>query len=158
MEIILGRTVWKDPDELDYYDGVFSQPEPDILVWEVKTALGRTAFNKASGCNAIPVEVFEPPEDEAFMVLHSICLQIWKIQQWPQDWKKSILIPIPTKGSTKVCANHRTIALISYALRSCWKSCMLGFSIMWTKNFQMSKLGLEKEESPEIKLVTFAGS
>ena len=63
-----------------------------------KTALGRTAFNKASGCNAIPVEVFEPPEDEAFMVLHSICLQIWKIQQWPQDWKKINPSPNSPKG------------------------------------------------------------
>ena len=92
-------------------------------------------------------------------MLHSICQQIWKTQQWPQDWKRSILIPIPKKGSTKECLNGWTIALNVHAsLRSYLKSCMLGFSIMWTKNSQMSKLGLEKEEEPEIKLPTFAGS
>ena len=91
------------------------------------------------------------------MVLHSICQQIWKTQKWPQDWKRSILIHIPKEGSTKECAKRQTIALISH-VRSCLKSCMLGFSIMQTKNFQMSNLDLEKEEEPEIKLPTFTGS
>ena len=87
----------------------------------------------------------------AVKVLHSICQQIWKSQQWPQDWKRSILIPIPKRGSTKECSIQWTIPLIS----SCLKSCMLGFSIMQTKNFQTSKQGLEKAE---IKLSTFTGS
>ena len=90
--------------------------------------------------------------------MHSICQQIWKTQQWPQDWKMSILILIPKKGRAKECANHQTIVLISHAVRLCLKSCMLGISIMQNKNFQMSKLGLEKEEKPEIKFPTFAGS
>ena len=91
-------------------------------------------------------------------VLHSICQQIWKTQQWPQDWKRSILIPIPKKGSAKECSNHQTVALISHASKIMLKDSRLGVSIMWTKNFQMSKLGLEKAEEPEIKLPTSAGS
>ena len=90
-----------------------------------------TAVNKASGCDRIPVELFKTLKDDAFKVLHSICQQIWKTQQWPQDWKRSILIPIPKKGSTKECLNGWTIALNVHAsLRSYLKSCMLGFSIM----------------------------
>ena len=91
-------------------------------------------------------------------VLHSICQQIWKTQQWSQDWKRSTLIPIPKKSSTKECANHWTIALISHASKIMLKCRVLGFSIMRAKNFQMFKLGLEKAEEPEIKLPIFAGS
>ena len=86
--------------------------------WRVKSSepsLGSTAANKASGCNGIPVELFKTLKDDATKVLHSLCQQILKTQQWSQDWKKSILIPIPKKGSTKECANHRTITLISLA-------------------------------------------
>ena len=82
---------------------------------KVKWALKSTALNKASGCDEIPVELFKSLKDDAIKVLHSLCQQIWKTQQWPQDWKRSILIPIPKKGSTKECANHRTVALISHA-------------------------------------------
>ena len=91
----------KDPDEPDDYNGVVSYPEPDILEREVNWALGSTAVNKASGCNGIPVELFKILKDDAIKVLHSICQQIWKTQQWPQDWKRSILISIPKQGSTK---------------------------------------------------------
>ena len=84
-------------------------------------------------------------------VLHSICQQIWKTQQWPQDWKRLILIPIPKKDSTKECANHQTIALISHASKVTLKILHARIQIMWTKNFQISKLDLEKEEEPEIK-------
>ena len=91
------------------------------------------------------------------VVLYSLSQQIWKTQKWPQGWKRSILIPVPKKGSTKECANHRTIALTSHASKVMLKSCMLGFSIIRTKNLQMSKLGLEKEKELEIKLLTFAG-
>ena len=104
----------KDLNGPDYYGGVVSHPEPDILEWEVKRTLGKTAANKASGCDGIPVELFKTLKDDAVKVLHSICQQIWKTQQWPQDWKRSILIPVP-KGSTKECANHWIIALISHA-------------------------------------------
>ena len=95
----------------------------------------------------------KPLKDDAIKGLHSLCQQFWKTQQWPQDWKRSILILIPKTGSTKECANHQTIALISHAGNVMLKSCMLGFSIMLTKNFQMSKLGLEKEEEAKIKLL-----
>ena len=104
----------KDPDEPDDYNGVVSYPEPDILEGLVKWALGSTAINKASRCDRIPVELFKTLKDDTLKVLHSICQQIWKTPQWPHDWKRSILIPIPKKGSTKECANHQTIAIISH--------------------------------------------
>ena len=104
----------KDCNELDCSNGVVSHPEPNILECKVKWALESTAVNKASGCDEIPAELFKSLKDDAIKVLHSLCQQIWKTQQWPQDWKRSILIPIPKKGSTKECANHRTIALISH--------------------------------------------
>ena len=103
----------KDLYECDYYDAVVSHPEPDILECEVKWALEKTTINKASGCNGIPVELFKTLKDDVIQVLHSICQQIWKAQQWPQDWKRPTFTPIPKKGSTKECASHRTIAHIS---------------------------------------------
>ena len=105
----------KDLNEPDNRDGVVSHPEPDILESEVKWALGSTVVNKASRCDGIPVELFKTLKDDVIKVLHSISQQIWKTQQWPQDWKSSFLIPIPKKGSTKECANHQIIALISHA-------------------------------------------
>ena len=89
--------------------------EPDILESEVKWILGSTAINKASGCDRILVELFKTLKNDAIKVLHSICQQIWKTQQWPQDWKRSILIPVPKKSGTKECANHQTDALIFHA-------------------------------------------
>jgi len=89
--------------------------EPYILECEVKWALGSITTNKASGGDGIPVELFQILKDDALKVLHSICLQIWKTQQWPQDWKMSVFIPIPKKGNAKECSNYRTIALISHA-------------------------------------------
>ena len=89
--------------------------EPDILECEVKWALGSITMNKASGGDGIPVELFQILKDDAVKVLHSICQQIWKTQQWPQDWKRSILIPVPKKGSAKQCSNYHTITLISHA-------------------------------------------
>ena len=98
----------KDLNEPDYYDGVVIHPEPDILECEIKWALRSSAVNKASGCDKIPAELFKSLKEDAIKVLHSLCEQIWKTQQWPQDWKRSILIPIPKKGSSKECANHQT--------------------------------------------------
>ena len=89
--------------------------EPDILECEVKWALESITMNKASGGDGIPVELFQILKDDAVKVLHSICQQIWKTQQWPQDWKKSGFIPIPKKGNAKEYSNYRTIALISHA-------------------------------------------
>ena len=88
--------------------------EPGILECEVKWALGSITTNKASGGDGIPVELFQILKDDAMKVLHSICLQIWKTQQWPQDWKRSVFIPIPKKGNAKECSNYCTIALISH--------------------------------------------
>ena len=89
-------------------------PEPDILECEVKWALESITMNKASGGDRIPVELFQILKDDAVKVLHSICQQIWKTQQWPQDWKRSVCIPIPKKGNPKECSNYHTIALISH--------------------------------------------
>ena len=89
--------------------------EPDILKCEVKWALGSITMNKASGGDGIPVDLFQILKADAVKVLHSICQQIWKTQQWPQAWKSSVFIPIPKKGNTKECSNYGTIALISHA-------------------------------------------
>ena len=89
--------------------------KPDILECEVKWALGSITENRASGSDGIPVELFQILKDDAVKVLHSICQQIWKTQQWPQDWKGSVLIPIPKKGNAKECSNYHIIALISHA-------------------------------------------
>ena len=89
--------------------------EPDSLECEVKWALGSITKNKASGNDRIPVELFHILEDDAVKVLQSICDQIWKIQQWPQDWKRSVFIPVPKKGNNKECSNYHTISLISQA-------------------------------------------
>jgi len=105
----------KEFNEPGNYDGVVSYPEPDILECEVSWALGSTAVNKASGGDGTPADLFKILKDGAIKVLHSICQQIWKTQQWPQDWERSILIPNPKKGSTKECSNHWAIALISQA-------------------------------------------
>ena len=105
----------KDLHDPDNYDGVITDLEPDILECEVKWALESITTNKASGGDRIPVELFQILKDDAVKVLHSICQQIWKTQQWPQDWKRSIFIPIPKKGNAKECSNYCTIALISHA-------------------------------------------
>ena len=89
--------------------------EPDILECEVKWALESIITNKASGGDGIPVKLFQSLKDDAVKVLHSICQQIWKTQQWPQDWKRSVFIPIPKKGNPKECSNYHTITLISHA-------------------------------------------
>ena len=97
------------------YDGVITHLEPDILECEVKWVLGSITTNKASGGDGIPVELFQILKDGAVKVLHSICQQIWKTQQWPQDWKRSVFIPVPNKGNAKEFSNYCTIALISHA-------------------------------------------
>ena len=88
---------------------------PEILEREVKWVLGRITTKQASGGDGIPVELFQILKDDAVKVLHSMCQQIWKTQQWPQDWKRSVFIPIPKKGNAKECSNYYTIALISHA-------------------------------------------
>ena len=95
--------------------------EPDILECEVKWALGSITTNKASGGDGVPVELFQILKDDAVEVLHSICWQIWKPQQWPQDWKRSVFIPIPKKGNAKECSDNHTIAFISHASKEMLK-------------------------------------
>ena len=109
------RTVQKDLHDPDNHNGVITHLEPDIMECEVKWALESITLNKASGCDGIPVELFQMLKDDAVKVLDSICQQIWKTQQWSQDWKRSVFIPIPKKGNPKECSNHHTIALISHA-------------------------------------------
>ena len=103
----------KDIHKPDNHDGVITHLEPDILECEVKWALGSITASKASGVDGIPVELFQILKDDAVKVLHSICQQIWKTQQWPQDWKRSVFIPIPKKGNAKECSDYHTIVLIS---------------------------------------------
>ena len=105
----------------DNHDGVITHLEPDILECEVKWALGNITTNKASGDDGIPVELFQILKDDAVKVLHSIGQQIWKTQQWPQAWKRSVFIPILKKGSAKDCSNYHTIALISHASKAMLK-------------------------------------
>ena len=97
----------KDLHDPDNHDGVITHLEPDILECEVKWALGNITMNKVSGSDGIPAELFQILKDDALKVLHSICQQIWKTQQWPQDWKRSVFIPIPKKGNTKKCSNYQ---------------------------------------------------
>ena len=105
----------KDLHDPHNHNGMITNLEPDILECKVKQALGNITTNKANGGDGIPVELFEILKDDAVKVLQSICQQIWKTQQWPQDWKRSVFIPIPKKGNAKECSNYHTIALISHA-------------------------------------------
>ena len=105
----------KDLYDPDNHDGLISHIEPDILEYKVKWALESITMNKARGGDGISVELFQILKADAVKVLHPICQQIWKTQQWPQAWKRSVFIPIPQKGNAKECSNYRKIALISHA-------------------------------------------
>ena len=105
----------KDHHDPDNHDGVITHLEPDILECEVKWALGSITTDKASGGDGIPAELFQILTDGAVKVLYPICQQIWKTQQWSQDWKRSVFIPIPKKGNANECLNYHKIALISHA-------------------------------------------
>ena len=105
----------RDLHDPDNHDGVITHLDPAILEWEVKRALGSITTNKVSDGDGTPAELFQILKDDAVKVLHSICQQIWKTQQWPQAWKRSVFILIPKKGNAKECSNYRTIALISHA-------------------------------------------
>ena len=104
----------KDLHDPDNHGGVITHLEPDILECEVRWALESINMNKASGCDGMPVKLFQILKDHAVKVLHSICQPIWKTHQWPQDWKRSVFIPIPKKGNAKECSNYCTTALISH--------------------------------------------
>ena len=102
--------------------------EPDIMEWEVKWALESITMNKASGGDGIPAELLQILKDDAAKVRHSICQQIWKTQQWPQNWKRSVFIPIPKKGNAKECSNYSTIVLISHTSKVILKIPKAGFN------------------------------
>ena len=115
MATIKRTSTEKSSPYSDNHDGVITHLEPDILEWEVKWALGSITTNKSSGDNGIPAELFQILKYDAVKALHSIRQQIWKTQQWPQVWKRSVSIPIPKKGKAKECSNYCTITLISHA-------------------------------------------
>ena len=156
----LYRKELHDPDN---HCSVITHLEPDILECEVKWVLESIITNKASGGNGIPVELFQILKDDAVKVLHSICQQIWKTKQWPQDWKRSVFIPIPKKGNAKECSNYHTTALISHASKVMLK--ILQARLQQYVNPELPdvqktniQMVLEKAEEPEIKLPTSAGS
>ena len=103
------------------HDGVTTHLEPDIVECAIKWVLGSITTHKASGGDGIPTELFKILKDDALKVLHSICQQIWKTQQWPQDWKRSVFIPIPKKGNAKEYSNYQAIALISHTSKEMLK-------------------------------------
>ena len=111
----------KDFHDPDNHDGVVTPLEPDILESEVKWALGSITRNDARGGDRISAELFQVLKDDAVKVPHSVCQQIWKTQQWPQHWKRSVFIPVPKKGNAKECSNYCTIALISHACKVMFK-------------------------------------
>ena len=111
----------KDLHDPDNHHGVITHLEQDILECEVKWALESITTNKANGSDRIPVELFQILKDDALKVLHSICQQVWKTQQWPQDWKRSVFIPVSKKGSAKECSNYCRIARISHASKVMFK-------------------------------------
>ena len=115
-------------------------------------------MNKASGGDGISTELFQILKDDSVKVLHSICQQIWKTQQWPQDWKSSVFIPIQKKGNAKECSNYCTIVLISHASKVMLKILRARLQQYVNRVLQMFKLVLEKADESEIKLPTFAGS
>ena len=127
-----------DPEN---HNDVITHQEPDILECEVRWALGSITTNKASGSDGIPVELFQILKDYAVKVLHSICLQIWKTQQWRQDWKRSVFISIPKKGNAKECSHYHIIALISHA------------SKVMLKILQSKPQQYVNHELPDVKLV-----
>ena len=148
----------KDLHNPDDHNGVTTHLEPDILECEVKWALGSIVTNKASGGYGIPVELFQILKDDAIKGLHSICQQIWKTQQWPQDWKRSVFIPIPKKGNPKQCSNYCTIALISHTGKVMLKILQTRLQQYMNHGFPDVQAVLEKAEGPEIKLPTSIGS
>ena len=132
----------KDLHDPDNHDGMIIHLEPDILECKVKWALGGITMNKASGGDGFPVELFQILKDDAVKVLHSICQQIWKTQQWPQDWKTSVFIPIPKKGSAKECSNCSTITFTSHGSKVMLKILQARLQQYMNHKFQMFKLDL----------------
>ena len=132
--------------------------EPDILECEVKRALGSITTNKVSGGDGIPVKLFQILKDDSVKVLHSICQKIWKTQQWPQDWKRSIFILIPKKDNAKECSKYHTIALISHVSKVILKILQARLQQYVNRELPDVQSGFRKSRGTEIKLPTSAGS
>ena len=128
--------------------------EPDILECEVRWTLGSTTMNKASGGDGIPVELFHILKDDAVKVLHSICQQIWKTQQWPQDWKRSVFIPIPKKGNAEECSNYCTIALISHTSKVMLKILQARFQQYLNHEFPDFQAGFRKGSGTRVQIAS----
>ena len=126
--------------------------EPDILECEVKWALGSITMNKPSGSDGVPAELFQILNNDAVKVLHSIWQQIWKTQQWPQNWKRSVFFPIPKKGNARECSDYHTVVLISHASKVILKILQARLQQYMNSELPDVQAGLEKAEEPEIKL------
>ena len=150
--------LYKKDHDPDNHDSVITHLEPDILECEVKWALGSITMNKASGGNEIPVELFQILKDDAVKVLHSKFQQIWRTQQWPQDWKKSVFTLIPKKGNAKECSNYHTIALISHSSKVMLKILQARLQQYMNHELPDVQAGFRKSRKPEIKLPTSVGS
>ena len=151
--------LYKNLNDPDNHDGVITHVEPDILEWEeIKWALGSITRNKTSGGNGIPAELFKILNNDAVKVLHSICQQIWKNQQWPLDWKRSVFIPIPKKGNAKECWNYHTIALISHASKVMLKILQARLQQYVNRKLPDVQAGFRKRGTRAIKLPTSTGS
>ena len=148
----------KDLHYQDNHDGVITHLQPDILECEVKWASGSITTNKASGGDGIPVELFRILKDDAVKVLHSICQQIWKTEQWPRDWKSSVFIPIPKKGNAKECSNYCTIVLLSHACKVMLKILQARLQQYVNHELPNVQAELEKAEEAEIKVPICVGS
>ena len=148
----------KDLHDPDNHHGVITHLEPDILEYEIKWTLGSITMSKASEGDGIPAELFQFLKDDAVEVLLSVCQQIWKTQQWPQDWTRSVFIPIPKKGNAKECSNYCTIALILHTSELMLTIRQVKLQNTGTETLKMCRLDSEKAEEPEIKLPTSLGS
>ena len=143
----------KDLHDQDNHDGVITH-----LECEVQWALESITTSKASGGDGIPVELFQILKDDSVKVLHSICPQIWKTQQWPQDWKRSVFIPTPKKGNAEKCSNYHTIALISHTSTVMLKILQARLRQYMNRELPDVQAGFRKGRGTEIKLPTFSGS
>ena len=148
----------KDLHDPINYDGVITYLEPDILECEVKWSLGSVTMNKASRGDGTPVELFQILKDDAVKVLHSICQQIWKTQQWPRDWKRSIIIPIPKKGNAKECSNYHTIALISHTSKVMLKILQARLQQYLNRELPDVQAGFRKGRRIRDQIANIAGS
>ena len=151
-ELCVKKKELHDPDN---HDGVITDLEPDILECEVKWALKSITTNKASAGDGIPVELFQILKDDAVKVLHSIRQLIWKTQQWPQDWKRSVFIPIPKKGNAKECSNYSTVALISHTRKVMLEILQARLQQYVNHERPDVQAALEKAEEPKIQLPTY---